>query len=85
MANQTPSKRRRLGRNAFYPDADKGSKWYLNPWLDNDGSPAAKWDAVRKAQDWNEGWDEAERNYEPEEVPNPDPVYAAPTVFVPNV
>lgn len=65
MANQTPSKRRKLGREAFDPDSCIQTKWYLNPWRNNDGTLAHKFDAACKAQDFDDGWAEAELAYEP--------------------
>lgn len=54
---QTPSHRRRNGRNAFYPD---GNPTDHNPYLNSKA-----WGADMRAKDWLEGWHEAEAAYEP--------------------
>lgn len=52
----SPSRRRRMGREAFMPDADPND---LNPWYGRFG-----WLAESYENDFNEGWQEAKADYE---------------------
>lgn len=61
---QTPSSRRREGRNAFDSQCSDSDRDGLNPYL-----PAKTWRQAIKADDWMDGWKEAEeRHYEPPET-----------------
>ena len=54
---ETPSKRRRKGREAFEPGCDPNE---LNPWLNEKKDT---WFADVHAQDWLDGWNEAKEAY----------------------
>lgn len=57
--SQTPSKRRKQGREAFYYGGDpKDHDPYLH---------SKAWGSDMKSKDWMDGWYEAEADYEPPE------------------
>ena len=85
MSNQTPSKRRKMGRDAYTPRADDSLMRYCNPWTNDDGTVVHRFDAVSKSRDFIEGWNEAVLDYELPEVPNPDPVYAAASALLASI
>lgn len=59
---ETPSARRRKGRNDFEPGVDPVLRCQLNPYL-----PASNWMQQMKADDWLDGWKEAEAKWEEEQ------------------
>ncbi|MBT8489492.1 MAG: hypothetical protein KJN62_00425 [Deltaproteobacteria bacterium] len=58
---QTPSRRRREGRNAFDPQVSREERDMINPYMSS-----KSWYARSHAKDWNDGWKEAEVKYEME-------------------
>jgi len=57
MGNNTPSGRRREGRNAFSPGEDPND---VNPYLNHQKH---FWGSDIYAKDWEEGWKQAEKEY----------------------
>ena len=70
MANQTPSKRRKMGRDAYLDGADDDLMLYCNPWTNNDGTVVKRFDATGKSRDFIEGWNEAKASFEKREPRN---------------
>ena len=59
---ETPSARRRKGRNDFEPGIDDDTVNDLNPYL-----PTSNWLQQLKATDWLDGWREAEAKWKLEQ------------------
>ncbi len=63
----TPSKRRRMGREAYDPGATTDDRDLLNPWL-NEWKKS--WGSDMYAKDWADGWHEAASAYDAEQIVN---------------
>jgi hypothetical protein len=59
--SETPSKRRRKGREDYCPGAGPDDRDLLNPYLNERGFGNVH------AQDWADGWNEAQAAYEAEQ------------------
>lgn len=62
--SQTPSKRRRMGRENFEPGTDPND---INPYLNE---RKKEWFSDVYARDWMDGWLEAQATYDAEQVDN---------------